>query len=403
MINSGNFVAAERFSQNECLELVKAATLAPSADNNQPWRFVVDNNRIIALLDRHRALPSDVDSMFDLLSMGAALENMRIAAAQFGYCTQIKPLPKGVTGSYGPETESVAMLQFSRGAEPDPLFDVVAGRHTCRKLYAKRPPDAESLTKVTRAIDQFSGVELEWVTSRRDICACAKLIAVGDLVRLEAKEFHAELFRQLRFSAAQVEQTRDGLDVRTLELPPGGTSMLKCLRSWNRMRWIHRLRLGWMLAVPTWRSVRHSGAIGILSVDQSDTAAFLQGGRAFERLWLTVNDEGLSLQPLGSLPIYAAHLDHPGSITLQPQHQQTIRRQLDRLAQIAPQSSNRRLLMMFRIGYATRPRHRSLRRRSDSFISFQRGTSRPAQLTTVTPVTPQIETSSFTSGQDTLI
>ena len=43
-------------------DLVRAAVLAPSPDNNQPWRFAAQANRLLVYLDPSRALPSDVHS-----------------------------------------------------------------------------------------------------------------------------------------------------------------------------------------------------------------------------------------------------------------------------------------------------------------------------------------------------
>ena len=44
-------------------ELVRTAVLAPSPDNNQPWKFVSHEDRLEVFLDPAHALPSDVHSM----------------------------------------------------------------------------------------------------------------------------------------------------------------------------------------------------------------------------------------------------------------------------------------------------------------------------------------------------
>ena len=54
------------------LELVRAAVLAPSPDNNQPWRFAGSDEQLSVYLDPQRALPSDVNAMFDLVGVGAS-------------------------------------------------------------------------------------------------------------------------------------------------------------------------------------------------------------------------------------------------------------------------------------------------------------------------------------------
>ena len=43
--------------------------LAPSPDNNQPWRFAGSDEQLSVYLDPQRALPSDVNAMFDLVGV----------------------------------------------------------------------------------------------------------------------------------------------------------------------------------------------------------------------------------------------------------------------------------------------------------------------------------------------
>src|SRR5262249_7689677 len=65
--------------------LVGAAVLAPSYFNAQPWRFEVDTTELRVLLDPARTLPlTDPDQRFAQMSLGAALENLLVAARAWG-------------------------------------------------------------------------------------------------------------------------------------------------------------------------------------------------------------------------------------------------------------------------------------------------------------------------------
>ncbi|HEU5434123.1 MAG TPA: hypothetical protein VFU81_20805, partial [Thermomicrobiales bacterium] len=83
--------------------------------------------------DASRALPSDVDRMFDLQGLGAAIENACIAARQFGYAGAVQ---------YSDECEApaVAQIELISGAKPDPLFPLLTERRTSRQGYSRRPP-----------------------------------------------------------------------------------------------------------------------------------------------------------------------------------------------------------------------------------------------------------------------
>ena len=350
------------------IELVRAAVLAPTPDNNQPWRFVSEKDRLLVHLDPSRALPSDVKSMFDLIGLGAAIENASITARQMGYEPNIE-YASSTTGSATENGSGPAVtMTFTPGGRPDPLYRQLEARCTCRKLYSTRPVAQKSLDTLADAGKGFSDVQLDWITDRSRIRALARVMAASDRIRFEYEPFHNELFRQLRFTVDEAERTRDGLDLRTLELPPGAGLMLRSLGSWSRMKWVHRLGLGRLLTVPSALSVCKSGAIGVISVAEPTSASFLQGGRAFERIWLAAQAETLALQPLGSLSIFSAHLEILGGEKLSQRHKERIGRLIDRFGKLAPMATGRTLLILFRLGHSAPPRHRSLRRPAEEVL-----------------------------------
>jgi hypothetical protein len=346
--------------------LVRAAVLAPTPDNNQPWRFVSQGERLLVHLDPTRALPSDVNSMFDLIGLGAAVENAAIAARQMGYEPSVEYAPVTAGSAVENGSQPAVTMTFTPGGRPDPLYGQLEDRCTCRKLYKTRPLARQSLEALADAAKGFSEVQLDWITDRARIRALARVMAASDRIRFEYEPFHNELFRQLRFTVDEAERTRDGLDLRTLELPPGAGLMLRPLGSWSRMKWVHRLGLGRLLTAPSALSVRLSGAIGVLSVAQPTSAGFLQGGRAFERIWLAAQAENLALQPLGSLSIFSAHLKLLAGKKLCQPHKERIGRLIGRFGELAPTVTERTLLIMFRLGHAAPPKRRSLRRPAEA-------------------------------------
>ena len=348
-------------------ELIASATLAPSPDNNQPWRFASRDDRLLVYLDPDRALPSDVNSMFDLMGLGAAVENACIAARQAGYEPRVAYELRPV-GTVEDAALPVASLDFKREGKPDPLHVHLAARATCRKLYSRRAVDDACLRRLADASIGFPDVQVDWIVDRPRIRALARLVMVSDRFRFEYEPFHKEIFRQLRFTADEAQRTRDGLDVRTLELPPGAAAILRQLRSWSRMQWLRRLGLVPALTLPSALSVWMSGALGVLSLPAPGRTAFLDCGRAFQRIWLAATAEGLSLQPLGSLPVFLAQMQQYQGRKLTPAHQQLARRLAAWFAGLVPTTAERTLLMVFRLGYSKPPACRSLRRSAEEVL-----------------------------------
>lgn len=346
--------------------IIHAAVLAPSPDNNQPWRFVVQDGKLQVFADPERQLPSDVKSMFCCLALGAAIENACLAARDQG----LQP----IVDVLEPEAEGVsfdrptATIRFDSGGTRHPLVDQIAKRCTNRKRYSREPLETELLRRLSEAAGEFPTVRIDWVTERKQIGQFAWLCGRTDRMRFEYEPFHQELFKQLRFTPEEAERTGDGLDLRTLELPPGAGLVMRILRSWKLVKALNRVGLSRLLALPGVRVTSASGAIGLVSVRSAKVGEFLNAGRAFERLWLKATELGLSLHPLGSLPIFVA-AEHQEFCANVPGEREsavsesapTESRLADQLSRITGQELGYPCIA-FRIGTTVRPKVSSRRR-----------------------------------------
>ena len=362
-------VVAKKPSVLSFQDLVRAAILAPSPDNNQPWRFAFRDRRLTVFVDPRRELPSDVGSMFSYMALGAAVENACIAGRQSGHASQVEFVAE--TSRLHRDDDAprpVAHITFTGSSEADPLFAQLDKRCACRKMYSRQAVPAPVLDRLRQQAGGFFGASLDFVTERRQMASLARLVAAGDRIRLEYEPFHAELYRQIRFTPHEAENTRDGLDVRTFELPPGAATLLQWLRSWPRMSLFSRLGLTRLLAAPSAKAVRASGAIGVLTVAHAAPELYLTGGRALQRVWLAAQAENLALHPLGSLPIFLAHHEQTGGGLLLPAHQRRVARIADGFRRLVPNVGDRSLVMLFRLGHATPPTIRSLRRPVEDVI-----------------------------------
>jgi nitroreductase len=74
--------------------LLTAATSAPSLHNSQPWSFEIDDGHLRVYADPSRQLSrSDPAGRSLLISCGAALFNLRVAAEHLGYHPRVRLLP----------------------------------------------------------------------------------------------------------------------------------------------------------------------------------------------------------------------------------------------------------------------------------------------------------------------
>jgi len=79
--------------------LVEAASWAPSADNMQAWELGQRGDEIDVFPVPARLLPTDCLGMFGWIGVGAALENMVLAAAREGLRASVEYEPHRGFGS----------------------------------------------------------------------------------------------------------------------------------------------------------------------------------------------------------------------------------------------------------------------------------------------------------------
>jgi len=352
--------------------MVKAAILAPSAENTQPWHFFVRESGLTICLDRSRALASDVDFMLDLTSLGTCTENAVLAAREIGFeptvafVAEQEQLRLRQAKGYVP----VVKLTCSKAGEMDPLFHCLAARCTSRRMESTeiaRP----RLDKLAAEIGEIPGVRINWVTEQNALREVAQLVGIGNRIRFEYQPFHQEFYDNVRITPEEITTTRDGLDLATLQLSSGVTTIMTFLKRWPRM-WVANL-LGFSrdVARQAAAEMRCSGAVGILSVDAATCDCFLNGGRALERLWLATTAAKLGFHPAAALAVFLAYAQRTDGSRLLPKHQQMAEGIQQRFYRLYPQLSGRTVQMVFRIGHAKQPEVRSLRRNANDVLELQ--------------------------------
>jgi hypothetical protein len=104
-------------AEDSPLALVRAAILAASPHNTQPWLFKVTDSSVDLYLDSRRH-PGALDPYLreEHIGMGCALENLILAAPANGYAAFATLLPGKLTQSAAyPERELVAQVGLAPG------------------------------------------------------------------------------------------------------------------------------------------------------------------------------------------------------------------------------------------------------------------------------------------------
>src|SRR5437764_7753824 len=120
-------------------------------------------------MDPERLLPVlDPTSREIYIGLGAAIENMRVAARHLGYCADVTYLPEGEAA------DTVALLRFEPGAaEEDGEFELLTRRETNRRPYRNEPLDPSVLEKLQAVLADEPGFQFFLLTEANQRAAAA--------------------------------------------------------------------------------------------------------------------------------------------------------------------------------------------------------------------------------------
>jgi hypothetical protein len=253
--------------------VLRYAVLAPSTYNHQPWQFDVDDTHLDVYLDESRGLAVvDPDDREAVVSCGAAVLNIRLALAYFGYWTAVRLLPDPA------EPALLARVAFDRSVtmtdDDRRLFAQITRRYTNRGPFDDRPVPRELLDRL--GVD--AAREYVWVhaaTDHRDKAALAELIAKGDREQLGDRRFRREVAAWLRTNRSH---RRDGIRGHAL-----GASELMSVAEPVVVR---TFDLGKGEAARDEQLAAGSPALVVLGTEHDDRLAWLYTGQALQRVLL---------------------------------------------------------------------------------------------------------------------
>ncbi|MDX9786990.1 MAG: ThiF family adenylyltransferase [Desulfobacterales bacterium] len=346
--------------------ILQAGVQAPSGDNVQPWKFRVADNTLSLYLDR-KADHSffNINQIASIISCGAVIENMRLAASLFGLRPEISLCPDDR------DPDLMATVSLTRAScVSEPLATMIWQRQTNRKFFKKAPIAPAALDSVFHSIDEFSGVNLHLVTDRPALQRLARLIYHVDRIRTEHQPLHEHLNQMIRFTHEAAIQKRDGFPLNNLEAGLAGEAFLKITRPWFIMNMANRVGIGKMVALHSLQGILNSGGAGLLTITGMDTSAFITGGQALERMWLTLTRLGLCMQPMTAITLFWLRWLVEGEKNFLPKHRRLLTKAWETYPAIfkSVNLETQGHVMLFRFGYGARSKTGTYRKPLRSFM-----------------------------------
>ena len=282
--------------------VVAAAIRAPSGGNVQPWRIEAGPDVITIRLAPEHTSTLDVGFRASAVALGAALFNVKVAAASQRVLGPVTVL-EDVDGAL-----LQATVHLREGSDPDlaGLYQPMLARGTNRHLGKPHPITADTIEWLN-AVAEREGAQQHLVTERDDIARVATIFAAADRIRYLTPRLHADMISELRWPGDRRPDT--GIDVRGLELDPSDLAVLDILKRPDVMAALAQWNAGTALGDDARRRVSASSAVAVISVSGGSLTDYARGGSAVEAVWIAMQQRGLAVQPISPVFLYARNAE----------------------------------------------------------------------------------------------
>jgi nitroreductase family protein len=255
--------------------LLTAATSAPSLHNSQPWSFKIDKAQLTVYAEPSRQLSrSDPAGRCLLISCGAALFNLRVAAEHLGYHPRVRLLPGAA------DQTMVAIVSLGR-RQPhvgglSSYYKAISARRTNRLPFHNRSIPHTTLAAAGEAARAENAL-VRIYDDPDEVSRIVALLHVADLAEVHDPAATAE--RQRWIGGPHRD---DGIPVRSLgPRPDGPTTPFR--------------DLGRGVGAPRDDATfEKTPTVAVLSTRHDERVDWLRAGQALQRVLLEVTRAGLA-------------------------------------------------------------------------------------------------------------
>jgi molybdopterin/thiamine biosynthesis adenylyltransferase/nitroreductase len=360
--------ARRRLDRETVRSIVEAGTLAPSAHNCQPWRFEFRSGRLACLHDIERSAGLlDFNQGAAYLALGAAVENMVQAAACMGWAVSVDRFPDPS------DPRLVCWLDFAparRHEDALAIMQRIQRRATNRRLGPRVVLDEADGAALVDAVES-AGARLQLASSAQALEELGYILGKGDRLAFLCQPLHEEMMAGLRWTPEEVERTRDGIDIATMELSPSDVVGMRFLSRWKAMRVVSAMGGGRVLEKVSRKAVAAASAVGLITVAGMEPSAYFAGGRAMQRAWLEATHRDLAFQPLGMVPYLMLRVAHGGGDVFSPAEVELLGELRRRFLGVFAVPAGQAEPMLFRVARVGPPSARALRRHVEDVLVFE--------------------------------
>lgn len=303
---AGNFTITD----DQLNKIIDAALIAPSAGNNQPWKWVYANNVLFLFHDKYKSWSwGDYYEMGSHMALGAALENVHLQTEALGLNDKIELFP--IIDKPG----LIAAIRFSESDkslnEKSELFAKhLFTRSTNRKLTVRQKLQTQFFEQLQIIINEFNDVTIYYSENEAELNELADIIAECDKIRLLNEFGHEEFYHEIRWNKQEAEKEKDGVEIESVDITRSDMAGLKIAQDWKAVELLAKWGKGNAFKKISLNAVKSASAMIVFTIPDLTHTMLINAGRAMQKAWIFANKEGVSVHPMLSPAFFFNRLTH---------------------------------------------------------------------------------------------
>jgi len=305
------------------------------------------------------------------LSLGAAAENLILKAHQMGYEVELNKFPLGVGN------DLISTFKFhnlsSNNTElhnNDKLIEFVPKRITNRNLGERTTLNKTDENYFKEVVDSINGAELKIFNNEEKIDEIKEILSEVDKLFMTNKTGHSHFIHEIRWNKKEVEETRDGIDINTIDLTPTEKAGLIVSKNWNVTKHIKKWNLGNEFGKLSKKAVDSASALGMITMPKFNADNYFEGGRAVQKLWLAATEKNIALQPMSINTFLFAKVGDKNFDDIEEIKEEMVLL-YDKLIKSSGISSNQKDVFFFRLAKVNEPKIKALRRHVHEVLMYE--------------------------------
>jgi len=380
LINNNTFT--NYFSNNIEIEIVReivlAASLAPSGGNSQPWKWVYQNSSFYLFHDASRS-----ESLLDYaqhasyIALGASVENFVLKAHELNFEVLIDWLPLKKDNSLIARINLFKdvpkeLINRIEAHTTDDLSAYIPLRLTNRKNdFNKSILPQSILEKIKNAAETIDGAQVHFILEEDKIKKLGNILSEIEKIRLMDKRGHYDFVNEIRWNEADANNSKDGIDIRTIELTPSEEAGFIVAKKWSVIEKLIQWKGGNAFKKIALKGVESASSLAIILMPSNTPYDYLKGGRSVQKAWLSTSKLEISFQPMSPSTFLFAKLTDGDTKNFSNETIDKLKLLRTEFTELLGLQTGIGEIFIFRLFKATNPEVKSLRLSIDNLLHIE--------------------------------